>query len=130
MVWCGKRGTLSDECCLREVVSIVRRFKWDEVEVKNQSKTKRQCHNAPRLSIFSTVRLCVEVASYHLKTIFQYIITLARLVLQFFFDAVVLAAHEKARMLRRPVLEYHQMTLKTLLYITSRRFPAFKFKEI
>lgn len=117
---------LSDECCLREVVSIVRHLMgWGGSE--ESIKGKRQCHNGSDFRFLT--RFCVwKFSSYHLETISQYIITLVRLVSHILIDAVVLA-HEKARMLRRLPLEYHPMTLKSLLYITSRRFPAFKFKR-
>lgn len=119
--------------------------KWDHVEVRNQSKSPSMSCRAMGCAHTSAFQHWRRVAcgsrrflstagereeKKH-KTIFQYIIAhLSRLVFFYIFLphfvfswlCTTHSSHEKARMLRRPTLEYHRMTLKIALYIINVGF--------
>lgn len=103
--------------------------KWRWGGSEESIKDDRQCHNVPATFDFKALACgCLLLIVQNYFPIHHHA-RATHSAVSFIFDAAVLA-HEKARMLRRLALEYHPMTLKMLLYITSRQFPAFKFKEI
>lgn len=91
----------------------------------NQKSPSMSC-DACALSVSSRADLRVAVDSYH-RTLFSNTSSSVSRIISCLFARL----DEKARMLRRPSLEYHPMTLKIALYkLSSLDFLHFKFKEI